>query len=167
MIRTAAALLIAFLLTACGIGSSDMAPPSDDPFADVPLFPGETEEMRLLINKYAQVHGIPAELLHKVIQRESDYRAGARNGPYWGLMQILPATARQMGHEGPPESLLDAETNLIYAGRYLRGAYLVADGDIDDAVMWYARGYYYAARDKCLLIETGLLDREIARHCRA
>lgn len=161
MIRTAAALLIAFLLTACGIGSSDMAPPSDDPFADVPLFPGETEEMRLLINKYAQVHGIPAELLHKVIQRESDYRAGARNGPYWGLMQILPATARSMGFRGEPRDLLDAETNLRYATRYLRGAWLVSDGDMDEAVMWYARGYYYEAKRRGLVAETGVDGRKV------
>ena len=40
---------------------------------------------------------IPEALLHRVIQRESDYRATARNGPYWGLMQILPQTARTMG----------------------------------------------------------------------
>jgi soluble lytic murein transglycosylase-like protein len=62
--------------------------------------------------------------------------------------------------------LLDPEVNLTYAGRYLRGAWIVSDGDIDAAVGWYARGYYYEARDRCLLVETGLKDREIARHCR-
>jgi hypothetical protein len=82
------------------------------------------------------VHGIPEALLHRVIQRESDYRADARNaGPYWGLMQILPQTARTMGFSGDPSALLDPEVNLTYAGRYLRGAWIVADGDIDEAVM--------------------------------
>jgi soluble lytic murein transglycosylase-like protein len=81
-------------------------------------------------------------------------------------MQILPQTARTMGFRGAPSELLDADTNLTYAVRYLRGAWMVADGDIDRAVMWYARGYYYEARNRCLLVETGLLDREIARHCR-
>ena len=33
---------------------------------------------------------------------------------------------------------------------------LVADGDMDDAVMWYARGYYYEAKRLGLLEETGL-----------
>jgi len=125
------------------------------------LYPGETPQMRALIERYAQVHGIPESLLHKVIQRESDYRAGARNGPYYGLMQILPETARTMGFRGEPNDLLDAETNLIYAGRYLRGAWLVSDGDEDEAVGWYARGYYFEARDRCMLVETGLLDREL------
>ena len=116
--------------------------------------------MRALIVKYAAIHQIPESLLHRVIQRESDYRANARNGPYWGLMQILPETARTMGHRGPPESLLDPEVNLTYAGRYLRGAWIVANGNEAEAVQWYARGYYYEARDRCLLIATGLADRE-------
>ena len=71
-------------------------------------------------------------------------------------MQILPETARTMGYRGSPEGLLDAETNLIYAGRYLRGAWLVSDGDEATAVSWYARGYYYAAKRRGMLVETGL-----------
>ena len=123
--------------------------------------------MRALIQEYAAFHEIPEALIHRVIQRESDYRPAARNGPYWGLMQILPETAGQMGHSGPTSDLLNAETSLRYAGRYLRGAWLVSDGDIDSAVMWYARGYYYEARDRCLLIETGLRQREVRRDCSA
>jgi hypothetical protein len=68
--------------------------------------------MRTLIVKYALIHDIPEALLHAVIQRESDYRANARNGPYYGLMQILPQTARGMGFEGAPSDLLAAETSL-------------------------------------------------------
>lgn len=120
------------------------------------LYPGETAEMRRLIQKWAAIHEIPESLLHRQIQRESDYRADARNGPYWGLMQILPQTARTMGYEGPPEGLLDAETNLKYAGRYLRGAWIVSRGNEDKAVMWYAKGYYYEAKRQGLLKETGL-----------
>ena len=120
------------------------------------LHPGETPEMRTLIVKYARIHGIPESLLHRVIQRESGYNAGARNGPYYGLMQILPQTARTMGYQGPPEGLLDAETNLRYGGKYLRGAWLVSGGNQDRAVMWYAKGYYYEAKRKGLLEQTGL-----------
>lgn len=135
------------------------------PVVSTSLYPGETPQMRALVRHYAKVHDIPEALLHRVIQRESDYRADARNGPYWGLMQILPQTARSMGFEGATERLLDPEVNLTYAGRYLRGAWLISDGDIDAAVMWYARGYYFEARDRCLLVETGLATREVARHC--
>nr|WP_239025510.1 lytic transglycosylase domain-containing protein [Roseibacterium persicicum] len=150
---------MALLLAGCG-GRAPSASTSAG------LYPGETPQMRALVQRYARIHDIPEPLLHRVIQRESDYRADARNGPYYGLMQILPQTARTMGFDGPPERLLDPEVNLQYAGRYLRGAWLVSDGDMDEAVRWYASGYYYEARDRCLLVETGLNDREIARHCR-
>lgn len=109
-----------------------------------------------LIAKYAAHHEIPETLLRRVVKRESTFNPSARNGPYWGLMQILPATARTMGYEGSPEGLLDAETNLMYAGKYLRGAYMTADGDHDLAVRFYSRGYYYDAKRKGLLALTGL-----------
>lgn len=160
--RGLAAGLAVLVVAACGGGREAASHGA----VSANLYPGETPQMRALVQRYAQVHDIPEALLHRVIQRESDYRADARNGPYWGLMQILPQTAGTMGFEGPPERLLDPEVNLTYAGRYLRGAWLVSDGDIDAAVMWYARGYYFEARDRCLLVETGLNDREIARHCR-
>ncbi|NJS38882.1 MAG: lytic transglycosylase domain-containing protein [Rhodobacteraceae bacterium] len=120
------------------------------------LYPGETPALRALIEQSAVEHQIPESLLHRVIQRESGYNPGARNGPYFGLMQILPQTARTMGYQGPPEGLLDAETNLRFAGRYLRGAWMVSGGDEAEAVGWYARGYYYEAKRLGLLEETGL-----------
>lgn len=121
-----------------------------------PLYPNETPELRALINRYADQYGVPRSLVHRVVQRESRYRPGARNGRYYGLMQIDPRTARTMGHRGPPEELLDAETNLRYAVKYLRGAWLVSDGSQDRAVQWYAGGYYYEAKRRGLLEETGL-----------
>lgn len=159
--RNLALLAALAMLAACGR-------PAPAPEAAVPagLNAGETPQMRQLINEYAAFYDMPPELLHRVIQRESDYNAAARNGPYYGLMQILPETARGMGYDGPVEGLLDAETNLRYAGAYLRGAWLVSDGSIDEAVGWYARGYYYEARNRCLLVETGLRDSEVADGCR-
>ena len=113
-------------------------------------------ELDALIARYAAHHEIPLELLRRVVNRESTFNPAARNGPYWGLMQILPQTARTMGYRGAPEGLLDAETNLKYAGKYLRGAYLVAGGDHDLAVRYYARGYYYDAKRRGMLEATGL-----------
>lgn len=130
------------------------------------LYPGETPAMRRMVQRAAVELEIPEALLHRVIQRESDYRAEARNGPYWGLMQILPQTARTMGFRGEPRELLNPEVNLRYAGRYLRGAWLISDGDMDAAVGYYARGYYYDARDRCMLVATGLATRETNRRCR-
>jgi soluble lytic murein transglycosylase-like protein len=120
------------------------------------LNPGETPELRALIRKYSKEYDIPESLVHRIVKRESGYNPAARNGPYYGLMQILPQTARTMGYDGPPSGLLDAETNLKYAGKYLRGAWLVSGGDEDEAVRWYAAGYYYEAKRKGLLEETGL-----------
>ena len=154
------ALLACLMCAACG-----STPPVAVTAPSVSLFPGETPQIRALVVKYAAIHDIPEDLLHAVIQRESDYRATARNGPYYGLLQILPETARGMGFTGAPNDLLDAETDVIYAGRYLRGAWLLSDGDINTAVQWYARGYYFEARDRCMLIETGLRDREVRRDC--
>ena len=121
-----------------------------------PLYPGETPELRALIVQYAAQYEVPVSLVHRVVQRESGYNPRARNGPYMGLMQILPQTASTMGFHGDLTDLLDAETNLRYGVRYLRGAWLVADGSEERAVMWYARGYYYEAKRRGLLLATGL-----------
>ena len=120
------------------------------------LYSGETPELHALINQAAAENDIPASLIHRVVRRESGYNPAARNGPYYGLMQILPQTAATMGYDGPASGLLDAKTNLKYAVRYLRGAWLVANGSEDRAVMWYAKGYYYEAKRRGLLDETRL-----------
>ncbi len=121
-----------------------------------PLHPNETPELRRLINKWADHYGVPRPLVHRVAIRESTHRPWARNGPYYGLMQILPATARGIGFKGPNEALLDPDVNLRWAVKYLRGAWLLADGSFDRAVQWYARGYYYEAKRRGMLVETGL-----------
>ena len=153
-----AALILILLLAACGGRGTA-------PERDLGLFPGETPEVRRLVNKWADHYDVPRTLVHRVIQRESDYRANARNGPYWGMMQILPETAGTMGFRGQPRDLLDADTNLRWAVKYLRGAWLVSDGNEPEAVMWYARGYYYEARNRCMLRVTGLRDTEVRRYC--
>ena len=109
-----------------------------------------------LIAKYAAYYEVPESLVRRVVKRESNFNPRARNGPYWGLMQILHQTARGMGYKGTAQGLLDAETNLKYAVRYLRGAYMVAEGNHDQAVRFYARGYYYDAKRRGMLDETGL-----------
>lgn len=137
------------VLAACG-RRGDEGP------SDPPLHPNETPALRRLINHHADANGVPRSLVHRVIIRESRHRPEARHGRYYGLMQILPQTARGMGYVGPDEGLLDPDTNLRYAVRYLRGAWLVADRDPDRAVMWYARGYYYEAKRRGMLEVTGL-----------
>ena len=109
-----------------------------------------------LIAHYAAQYDVPEHLVRRVIVRESGYNPAARNGPYYGLMQISHATARGMGYRGEAAGLLDAETNLRYAVRYLAGAYVTAGGNEDRAVQFYARGYYYDAKRLGLLDASGL-----------
>jgi soluble lytic murein transglycosylase-like protein len=113
-------------------------------------------EVNGLIEKYAAVYDVPPELVHRVVKRESTYNPRAHNKGHWGLMQIKHATARGMGYRGSAQGLLDAETNLKYAVKYLKGAYVVAGGNQDLAVRYYSRGYYYDAKKRGLLEETGL-----------
>lgn len=155
------ALPLALLLAACAT-SPEVASRAA---TQIDRYPDAPPELIARIDRAADRQGVPRALMHRVVQRESGYRPAARNGPYWGLMQILPQTARTMGFRGEPAELLDPEVNLRFAGRYLRGAWLVADGDMDRAVQWYARGYYYEARDRCMLVATGLAQREVNRRC--
>jgi soluble lytic murein transglycosylase-like protein len=109
-----------------------------------------------LIAKYAAHYDVPPALIHRVVKRESGYNPSARNGPYYGLMQISAATARSMGYRGAPAGLLDPDTNLRFAVKYLRGAYMVGGYSQDAAIRHYSRGYYYDAKRMGLLEETGL-----------
>lgn len=120
------------------------------------LYPNETPTLRRSIEHYADLYEVPVSLVQRVILRESSHRPEARNGPYYGLMQILPQTAQTMGYRGPASGLLDADTNLKYGVKYLRGAWLLSHGSEDRAVMWYAKGYYYEAKRRGMLEETGL-----------
>lgn len=122
----------------------------------VALHPNETPELRALITSAAARHSVPVDLVQRVVLRESRHIPTARSGPYLGLMQILPETAHTMGYRGPADGLFDPATNLEYGVKYLRGAWIVADGDRDAAVGWYARGYYYEAKRRGLLEESGL-----------
>ncbi|SDK99679.1 Transglycosylase SLT domain-containing protein [Paracoccus chinensis] len=152
------ALALLTVLAACGGGAekSDRMYLAQPRISQAELHPNETPELRALISKYSAMYGVPEELVHRVVIRESRHRPAARNGKYYGLMQMAPATARGMGYRGSPQGLLDAETNLKYGVKYLRGAYLVAGGNHDAAVKWYSRGYYHEAKRKGLLEETGL-----------
>lgn len=109
-----------------------------------------------LISKYAAFYAIPESLLHRVVRSESSYNPAARNGPFLGLMQIRYETARTMGYRGTPIGLLDAEENLKYGAKYLRGAYIVAGNNAERAISLYRSGYYYHAKRAGLLEETGL-----------
>jgi soluble lytic murein transglycosylase-like protein len=106
-----------------------------------------------LIASHAAANNVPVELVRRVIKRESGGNPRTVSKGNYGLMQIKLATARAMGYRGDAAGLLDADTNMTYAVKYLAGAYRAAGGNADRAVHYYAAGYYYAAKSK------GLLDK--------
>jgi len=124
---------------------------------------GQPGTVDSLIAKYAAIYELPEAFVRRVVKRESTFNPKAFNKGHWGLMQIKHATARGMGYDGPAKGLLDAETNLKYAVKYLRGAYLVAAGNEDRADKLYQRGYYYDAKRAGLLDETGLGKDRVRR----
>jgi soluble lytic murein transglycosylase-like protein len=132
-------------------------PEADEAFAPLAFAeaPASSSSVDGLITKYAMLYNVPEALIRRVVQRESGFNPGARNGPYYGLMQIRHDTARSMGYSGPAAGLLDADTNLRYGVKYLRGAYVVGGYNSDSAMRNYARGYYYDAKRLGLLREAG------------
>jgi soluble lytic murein transglycosylase-like protein len=95
-----------------------------------------------LIAQHAGANGVPVSLVRRVIMRESRYNARAVSGGNYGLMQIRLGTARALGYRGTAAGLLDPDTNMTYAVRYLAGAYRAAGGNEARAIALYNSGYY-------------------------
>jgi len=92
------------------------------------------------------LYGLPHELVHRVVKRESRYNPLAVNKGNYGIMQIRLGTARAMGYSGDAEGLLDPDTNMTSAVKYLAGAYRAAGCDPDRAMRLYSTGYYAEAK---------------------
>ena len=103
-----------------------------------------------LIARHAAANDLPEALLRRVIKRESGGNPRVSSKGNFGLMQIRLGTARAMGYQGSAAGLLDPDTNMTYAVKYLAGAYHAAGGDHSRAVHYYAAGYYFAAKRKGL-----------------
>lgn len=104
--------------------------------------------LNALIARHAAANNVPVELVRRVIRRESGGNPRVVSNGNFGLMQIKLGTARAMGYRGTAAGLLDADTNMTYAVKYLAGAYHAADGNANRAVHYYASGYYYAAKSR-------------------
>jgi len=115
-------------------------------FSVIPGAQAQGEAYRAMVERHAAAQGVPPELVHRVIMRESRYNPRAVHAGNYGMMQIKLQTARGLGYTGTAQGLLDPETNLTYAVKYLAGAYRTAGGNHDRAVSYYAGGYYYAAK---------------------
>jgi soluble lytic murein transglycosylase-like protein len=101
-----------------------------------------------LIARHAAANNVPEDLVRRVIKRESGGNPRVISKGNYGVMQIRIGTARALGYRGTAAGLLDADTNMTYAVKYLAGAYHAADGNANRAVHYYAAGYYYPAKSK-------------------
>jgi hypothetical protein len=102
-----------------------------------------------LITKHAAAHGVPESLVRRVIHIESKGNARVVSKGNYGLMQIRLGTAKAMGYRGTADGLLDADTNMTYAVKYLALAYRAAGCSEQGAIAYYQRGFYKRPRGKC------------------
>lgn len=107
---------------------------------------GGSSEVDGMAAQQASTAGLPVSLVERVIKRESGGNPRAVSRGNYGLMQIRLGTARAMGYGGAVSGLLDPQTNMTYAVRYLAGAYRAAGGNENRAIALYARGYYGVAK---------------------
>ena len=103
----------------------------------------DNAELTTLIKSAASRRSLPWELVYAICQVESSLNPSAiRHEPRyrwlvgdnetmspterqdqmtsWGLMQVMGAVARELGHTGPLSALLDPPTGLFYGCLHLR-----------------------------------------------
>ena len=139
--------LTAYAVSVCALIALAAPAPAQDRVQDRVDSNGNLDA---LVAKHAAANGVPEQLVRRVIRRESRGNPRVINKGNYGLMQIRLETAHGLGYRGSAAGLLDADTNMIYAVKYLAGAYRAAGGNADRAMSYYAGGYYYAAKRKRL-----------------
>jgi soluble lytic murein transglycosylase-like protein len=105
--------------------------PDEVPYPDAAVDEAEEEEVGLdvasildatpfgqIIGQVSEAHGVDPMLVRAVIQVESNYRPGARSPKgAMGLMQLMPATARQYQVRNP----YDPRANIEAGIKHLKG----------------------------------------------
>jgi soluble lytic murein transglycosylase-like protein len=106
---------------------------SMDSFAAVPPYLAYDD----LIDEAAEKHELDADLIHAVIQTESEFnpRAESPVGAQ-GLMQLMPALQQELGVEDP----FDPRENIMAGAQYLKKLLDRHDGDVALALASYNAG---------------------------
>ena len=98
-----------------------------------------------ILRREAAAVGLPPELADAVAMVETGYRPDAvGSSGEIGIMQVMPATARQLGFFGSTAELADPETNIRLGVRYLARAWALGGGDVCRTLTKYRAG---AGRD--------------------
>jgi soluble lytic murein transglycosylase-like protein len=146
MVRKVALCVFSFVLAVCAFTATVQAGHRTPEATD--------SNLDALVARHAATNNVPEDLIRRVIKRESRGNPRVISKGNYGLMQIKLPTARALGYSGTAAGLLDADTNMTYAVKYLAGAYRVAGGNSNLAVHYYAAGYYYAAKGKGMIEHT-------------
>ena len=105
--------------------------------------PGRTERWDDVIVHHSREQGVRPDLVRAVVQVESAYNPNAISPKgAQGLMQLMPATARELGVANP----LDPAANLDGGTRYLRDLIAKYNGDLTKALAAYNAGPGAVAR---------------------
>lgn len=115
-------------------------PHASPPATGVVRPPIESRPFAELIENVSVRHGIDPALVHAVVEAESNYRPTARSQMgARGLMQVMPATARELGVRSAGR-LFDPKENLEAGVRYLKVLLERFDGDLRFALAAYNAG---------------------------
>jgi soluble lytic murein transglycosylase len=140
-----AAALLALVAAVVGAGLWVLGPRGADAgsWYDRAVYPLQYDEAILASSRH---NDLDPTLVAAIIYAESRFDTGARS-PHGalGLMQVLPATAKQIAGETGgvafvPGDLTDPEVNVRYGTYYLRQVLDQFDGDVVAAVAAYNAG---------------------------
>ncbi|MGL5362232.1 MAG: lytic transglycosylase domain-containing protein [Bosea sp. (in: a-proteobacteria)] len=135
-------LLAVALWLASFCGAQAEVSPEPEPKPAPPVAAMGKDSFRKISAREAEKYDMPAAIADAVMRVESNYnpRAAGAAGEV-GLMQVMPPTARMLGHKGTLEELADPETNIRLGVMYLGQAWKLAKGDICTAAMKYRAGH--------------------------
>jgi soluble lytic murein transglycosylase-like protein len=112
-------------------GLSEETPPEQQGLSS------QRQRIKEAIGRAAAKFDLPVNLIEAVVKAESAYQVGAQSAAgAQGLMQLMPATAKELGVDDP----FDIRQNIDGGARYLSRMLERYEGDIEKALSAYNAG---------------------------